>query len=130
MLQAIDDLLTLLTEANITIITSESFAVSPKNQVENIKVSEYDYSLIAFDERVTFWLQRVRPLPCACVYVALFARRLSYNQGFWIYLIYFRIRHSFTHLRTILIKMASFGVNSYRPSASEHGQNITNITMI
>ena len=26
--------------------------------------------------------------------------------------------------------MASFGVNIYRPSASEHGQNITNITMI
>ena len=25
------------------------------------------YSLIAFDERVTFWLQRVRSLPCACV---------------------------------------------------------------
>ena len=23
------------------------------------------YSLIAFDERVTFWLQRVRSLPCA-----------------------------------------------------------------
>ena len=31
-------------------------------------------------------------------YVALFARRLTYNQGFWIYL-YFRIRHSFAHLR-------------------------------
>ena len=30
-------------------------------------------SLIAFDERVTFWLQRVRSLPCACVYVASFA---------------------------------------------------------
>ena len=38
-----------------------------------------DYSLIAFDERVTFWLQRVRSLPCACAYVALFARRLAYN---------------------------------------------------
>ena len=30
---------------------------------------------------------------------------------------------------TILNKMASFGVNIYRPSASEHGQNITIITM-
>ena len=39
-----------------------------------------DYSLIAFDERVTFWLQRIRSLPCACAYVALFARRLAYNQ--------------------------------------------------
>ena len=38
------------------------------------------YSLIAFDERVTFWLQRVRSLPCACAYVALFARRLAYNH--------------------------------------------------
>ena len=28
-----------------------------------------NYSLIAFDERVTFWLQRVRSLPCACAYV-------------------------------------------------------------
>ena len=53
---------------------------------------------------------------------------LSY-QGFWIYL-YFRIRHSFAHVWTILNKMASFGVNIYQPSASEHGQNITNITMI
>ena len=50
-------------------------------------------------------------------------------QGFWIYL-YFRIRHSFAQVWTILNKMTSFGVNIYRPSASEHGQNITNITMI
>ena len=34
------------------------------------------------------------------------------------------------HVWTILNKMASIGVNIYRPSASEHGQNITNITMI
>ena len=32
------------------------------------------------------------------------------------------------HVRTILNKMASFGVNIYWSSASEHGQNITNIT--
>ena len=38
------------------------------------------YSLIAFDERVTFWLQRVRSLPCACANVAFFARRLAYNH--------------------------------------------------
>ena len=38
------------------------------------------YSLIAFDERVTFWLQRVWSVPCACAYVALFARRLRYNH--------------------------------------------------
>ena len=38
------------------------------------------YSLIAFDVRVTFWLHRVRSLPCACAYVALFARRLAYNH--------------------------------------------------
>ena len=31
-------------------------------------------SLIAFDEKVTFWLQRILLLPCACAYVALFAR--------------------------------------------------------
>ena len=34
------------------------------------------------------------------------------------------------HVRTILNKMAAFGVNIYRSSASEHGQNITNITTI
>ena len=38
------------------------------------------YSLIAFDERVTFWLQCIRSLPCACAYVALFASRLAYNH--------------------------------------------------
>ena len=38
------------------------------------------YSLIAFDERVTFWLQLVGSLPCTCAYVALFARRLAYNH--------------------------------------------------
>ena len=42
--------------------------------------SIFFYSLIAFDERVTFWLQRVRSLHCACAYVALFARRLVYNH--------------------------------------------------
>ena len=70
--------------------------------------------------------------------------RLTY-QGFWTYL-YFRIRHSFAHVwtilnkmaafgviahvRTILNKMASFGVNIYCSSESEHGQNTTNITTI
>ena len=39
-----------------------------------------DYSLIVFDERVTFWPQRIRSLPCACAYVALFAHRLPYNH--------------------------------------------------
>ena len=47
-------------------------------------ISQYRYILtivlIAFDERVTFCLQRVRSLPCACAYVALFARRLAYNH--------------------------------------------------
>ena len=39
-----------------------------------------DYTLIAFDKRVTFWLQLVGSLPCACAYVALFARKLTYNH--------------------------------------------------
>ena len=38
----------------------------------NLKVSVV-YSPIAFNERVTFWLQCVRSLPFACAYVALFA---------------------------------------------------------
>ena len=32
-----------------------------------------NYTPIAFDERVTFWLQRARSLPCACVFAALYA---------------------------------------------------------
>ena len=31
------------------------------------------YSLIAFDERVIFWLQRARLPPRACVFAALYA---------------------------------------------------------
>ena len=31
------------------------------------------YTLIAFDERVTFWLQRSWSLPCACAFAALYA---------------------------------------------------------
>ena len=38
------------------------------------------YSLIAFDQRVTFWLQRIRSLPCASAYVAFFVHRLAYNH--------------------------------------------------
>ena len=33
------------------------------------------YSLIAFDETVTFWLQRVQSLLCVYAYDALFARK-------------------------------------------------------
>ena len=38
------------------------------------------YSFIAFDERVTFWLQRIQSLPCASAYFALFVRRLGYTM--------------------------------------------------
>ena len=44
------------------------------------KSANPDFRLIAFDERVIFWLQHIRFLPCACTYVALFARRLAYNH--------------------------------------------------
>ena len=37
-------------------------------------------SPIAFDERVTLWLQRVGSQPCACAYIALFAHKLAYNH--------------------------------------------------
>ena len=33
------------------------------------------YCSIAFDERVTFWLQSVQSLPCVCADVTLFVRR-------------------------------------------------------
>ena len=45
-------------------------------------------------------------------------------------ILYVRIWHLFAHWRTILNKMAWTVGNFYWPSASEHGQSITNTTMI
>ena len=56
------------------------FQDKDKDSGKIILSTNANYSLIAFDERVTFWLQRVWSLPCACAYVALFARRLAYNH--------------------------------------------------
>ena len=66
-------------------ITVEVVVATPlwRTRVKHYELIFYlksDYSLIAFDERVTFWLQRVRSLPCACAYVALFARTHAYNH--------------------------------------------------
>ena len=47
---------------------------------QNVTRFNRAYSLIAFNDRVTSWFQRVRSLPCACAYVALFACRLAYNH--------------------------------------------------
>ena len=78
------------TEANMTLTpfwqdyffggSSGRFNISEFAADQNLEGKKYIYSLIAFDERVIFWLQRVRSLPCACAYVALFARRLAYNH--------------------------------------------------
>ena len=46
----------------------------------NFDLDIFIYTLIAFNDRVIFWLQIVRSLPCACAYVPLFARRLAYNH--------------------------------------------------
>ena len=35
------------------------------------------YTPIAFDERVTFWVQRAGSLPCACVFAALYACEIA-----------------------------------------------------
>ena len=48
--------------------------------VVSLRLINLLYRVIAFDERGTFWLQRVLSLPCACVYVILFVRRLVYND--------------------------------------------------
>ena len=40
---------------------------------ESLLVTIGYYTPIAFDERVTFWLQRAGSLPCACVFAALYA---------------------------------------------------------
>ena len=63
------------------------FDFQKRKQLRFSEVKYPNYSLIAFDERVTFWLQRVRSLPCACAYVALFALRLAYN--------YYAIAHAY-----------------------------------
>ena len=48
-----------------------------KYDLVDLLTKDYDitlcYSVIAFDERVTFSLQRTRLLPCACVFAALCA---------------------------------------------------------
>ena len=61
---------------------TESFKIYPFNLDVWLwaGLKKNHYSLIAFDERVTFWLLRVRSLPCSCAYVALFMRRLAYNH--------------------------------------------------
>ena len=68
------------------------------------------YSLIAFDERITFWLQRVRSLPCACAYVALFACRLAYNH--------YAIAHAFnaanTHAKVVTRRVEAKNLLSRR----------------
>ena len=38
-----------------------------------IMIVYHDYTPIAFDERVIFWLQRAGSLPCACAFAALHA---------------------------------------------------------
>ena len=43
----------------------------------------YGYTLIAFDERVTFWLQRAGSLPCANAFAALHACAIAQ----WLYTI-------------------------------------------
>ena len=42
------------------------------------------YTPIAFDERVTFWLQRARSLPCACAFAVLYAycMRVRLHNGY------------------------------------------------
>ena len=42
---------------------------------------KYVYTPIAFDERVTLWLQRARSLPCVCAFAALYA----YVIAWWSY---------------------------------------------
>ena len=45
-----------------------------------VKKDHHYYNLIAFHKRVTFSLYRTHPLPCVRAYVALYARRLTYNH--------------------------------------------------
>ena len=47
---------------------------------EEPQALEY-YTPIAFGERVTFWLQRARSLPCTCVFAALYACAIAW----WLY---------------------------------------------
>ena len=74
------------------------------------------YSLIAFDERVTFWLQRVRSLPCACVYVALFVCRLAYNH--------YAIAHTHTMQQTCTHKAVTWWLKPKSYSLVEGNRSI------
>ena len=67
------DLITLLFKVHCVVKKKKSRNVCVKLEV--------DYSRIAFDERVTFWLQRARLLPHACVFAALYACAIA----LWLY---------------------------------------------
>ena len=63
------------------ILASDNYHTNTDNRAETIFhrptiMEKNDYTPIAFDERVTFWLQRariVRALHCACMFAALYA---------------------------------------------------------
>ena len=57
-----------------------NMGTTPESMVRKSNAHTAVYSLIAFDERVKYWFQSGRSLPCACTYVALFACRLVYNH--------------------------------------------------
>ena len=52
----------------------DQFFARRKGRVDgSLAKSLAHYTLIAFDKRVTFWLQRAGSLPCVCVFAALYA---------------------------------------------------------
>ena len=57
---------------NVDIYSWMGFQLSFYRMEIELKIEMVLYSLIAFDERVTFWFQGTWSLPCACAYVALF----------------------------------------------------------
>ena len=60
----------------ISNFTQETHYAGKKANHHQAVITDY-YSLIAFDERVTFWLQRAGSLPCACVFAALYAYAIA-----------------------------------------------------
>ena len=57
---------------------NQDFMIKDQNNHQN---DHRVYTPIAFDERVTFWLQRAGSLSCACAFAALHACAIAY----WLY---------------------------------------------
>ena len=80
------------TYIHISVISIVSSFTPPRGR----KCVDYIYSPIAFDGRVTSMLQHIQSLPCACVFVALFACSLVQ----WLYVTLHANKATYAHAQS------------------------------